>query len=791
MRYKLTLLASAIIGLSGQVSAEDLLLEEVVVTATKRATTLQEVPIAVSVTSGETIEQAQIRDIGDLQSVVPSLRVEQRANAAAANFIIRGFGNGDNNPGIESSVAVFVDGVYRSRSASAISDLPNIERIEVLRGPQSTLFGKNASAGVISIVTKAPQYEFGGSAEISYGNYNSTVAKGNITGPITDNIAYSLSANVNQRDGYMDVVNLDKESNDRDRWDVRGDLLFEPTEDLSIRMIADFGKIEDVCCGGSNLVSDPGLETILTGLAGGAPYASEDPFSYDLYQTIISENDIENKGISIQVDYELGDYALTSITSYRETDAFQNDDRDFSAADLINSKGEHTQIETFTQEFRLTSNFDGPVNFLLGAYIFDEQVEFDTSLTYGTQFRSYADLLIQGLTGGTQDLDAVETALGPLGVASGDLFEHSTGYTNETYELDNFAISFFGTVDIDLNDTTTLTAGFNYTKDEKEYELGIESNEVFSELDLTGNPLTALQFLPPFLGVSNAVEDGEVDDDEWTWTLRLAHDLTENTNVYASWATGFKAASVNMTRDSRPFIEDQAALTAAGLNLTNLTYGTRFAAPEKSEVFEIGLKTSFDKGSINLAIFDQTIEDFQSNTFTGTGFALSNAGEQNTIGVEFEGMYRPVEPLDLFLSVTWLDPEYKEYEGSPFGDLSGAEPANISEFSVSVGGTYTHVFGDGMELIARADYVYESEVNLRDGYLEAPEYTNELTREVKELNGSVTWILTNGFEFSLWGRNILDEEYLVAAFDGVAQNGTISGYANQPRTYGGSLRFKF
>jgi len=785
MKYQVSLLAGAIMAIAQPSLASDFMIEEVIVTASKRATTLQEVPIAVSVTDADTIEQAQIRDLLDLQSVVPSLRVEQRANAGAANFIIRGFGNGDNNPGIEPSVAVFVDGVYRSRSAAQIADLPNVERIEVLRGPQSTLFGKNASAGVISIVTKQPQYEFGGAAEVSYGNYDSTVLKGHLTGPITDSIAYSVSANINQRDGYFDVVNLGKDANDKDRWDVRGDLLFEPTDDLAIRVIADYGSIEDVCCGASNVVAGP-TAPLFDALAGGTAFDTEDPFSYDLYQTTPSVNDIENYGISVQLDYDFSDYGFTSITSYRKVDAFQKDDRDFSAADVIGALGEGSVIETYTQEFRLTSDFDGPMNFLLGAYIFEEKVEASAGLVYGEQFRQFADA---GLADAMLTVDDLETMFGAV---PGSYFEEGTGYANESYNLDNLALSFFGTLDVDLSDRVTLTAGFNYTKDEKEFDLGIESTELFSNIVLPdGSPLGSLQNLPPFLSIPNAVEDGEVEDDEWTWSLRLAADVTDNINVYASWATGYKAASVNLTRDSRPFLEDQTAIESAGIDTPNLTYGTRYADPEQSEVFELGLKAVFERGSVNVAVFDQTIEDFQSNTFTGAGFSLSNAGEQNTWGVEVEGSYSPIDSLDLFFAVTYLKPEYTSYEASPFGDLSGSEPANISEVATTIGGTFTHQFDSGLELIARTDYVYESEAQLRDGFLDAPEVTSELTREVKLWNASLTLITVEGLEFSLWGRNLTDDEHLVAAFDGVVQPGTVTGYPNQPRTYGGTLRYKF
>jgi outer membrane receptor protein involved in Fe transport len=200
---------------------------EIVVTATKREQTLQDVPVAVTVTSAQTLERAQIRDLKDLASVVPSLRVNQQQSSANTNFIIRGFGNGANNAGIEPSVGVFVDGVYRSRSAAQIGDFPDVQRIEVLRGPQSTLFGKNASAGVVSVVTQAPQFKFGGNLEATYGNYDAVVLKGVVTGPVADNVAVSLAGGYNKRDGYIHDLGTGHTVNDRNRWFVRGQTLWE------------------------------------------------------------------------------------------------------------------------------------------------------------------------------------------------------------------------------------------------------------------------------------------------------------------------------------------------------------------------------------------------------------------------------------------------------------------------------------------------------------------------------------------------------------------------------------
>ncbi|MBT5207709.1 MAG: TonB-dependent receptor plug domain-containing protein, partial [Halieaceae bacterium] len=273
------------------------MLEEVVVTAAKRQQTLQEVPIAVSVVTSETIEQAQVLDIKDLQTLVPSLRVTQLQGSAQTNFIIRGFGNGANNAGIEPSVGVFIDGVYRSRVGSALADLPKLERIEVLRGPQSTLFGKNASAGVISVTTAKPDLDgFSGSVGATVGNYNQTIIRGDVTGPLTENLAFSLFGSMNERDGYFDNLELGTDSNELDRWNFRGQLLWNPTDRLEMRLIVDAEEIDEVCCGVANLVDGPtgGIVRLL-----GGDLISNDAFAYANYLDFDPRNEIETQGTSL------------------------------------------------------------------------------------------------------------------------------------------------------------------------------------------------------------------------------------------------------------------------------------------------------------------------------------------------------------------------------------------------------------------------------------------------------------------------------------------------------------
>lgn len=802
-------------------------LEEVVVTATKRETTLQDVPVAVTVTDGETLQQAQIIDISDLQSIVPSLRITQLQTSGNTNFVIRGFGNGANNPGIEPSVGVFIDGVYRSRSSGAISDLTNIERIEVLRGPQSTLFGKNASAGVISVVTSKPSFEFGGGGELTIGNFNTMMGRANVTGPISDKVAFSLSASGNQREGYFDNLELGNQTNERERWAVRGQLLFEPTDNSSWRMIADLDKIDEICCGVTNLQDGPTGDVVR---ALGGNLTSNDPFSRAGFFNLDSVNDIENSGISLQGDIEFNRFSFTTITSIRNQEKFERADSDFTSADLIGYNELTTDIDTFTQEFRLTSNGDGNVDWMIGAFYFNEEVAFANDIVFGNDFRAYADALAGG------GITGLEMA---TGTPAGTFFAPGQGSFDLTGQ-DDTALSIFGQIDWHINDRTTVTLGLNNTSNEKDAFVNSNATDVFSSVDLvqvgfgglfqalTGGqaPIPAnfalfpdqfaqaqalstvpctvltgplcnsalalqpLQFIPPFVNFPNSVENGNTDDSDTTYTARISFAVNDALNVYASAATGFKSTSWNLSRDSRPFPGDIAALTAAGLNTVNLNAGTRLAGPEEATVYELGLKAQFERGAINLALFDQSIEGFQSNTFTGTGFGLVNAGEQSTTGLEIDTVFTPNDQWKFTFAGTFLDPTYDSFVNGPgvngVEDLSGRDPSGIHKVSINTSGTYFHDFGNGLEGFVRADYSYEDEVQIVEN---VPK--DIASREVNLLNASAGLRFDNGFELTIWGRNVTNDNYLLSAFPTVLQAGSFSGYPNPPRTYGLTMRKSF
>jgi len=854
--------------------------ETITVTSQKREQTLQEVPIAVSVVQGETLEDAQIIDAIDLQSVVPSLRVSQLERSSNATFIIRGQGNGANNPGIEPSVAVYIDGVFRSRAGTALSDLMGIERVEVLRGPQSTLFGKNATAGVVSIITEEPQFEFGGQAEITLGNYNSVITRGSLTGPISDNLAFSLSGSVNQRDGYYTNTGPGGDFNNRDRWAVRGQLLYVPNDVFSLRVIADYDEIDEQCCGTDRLL-DGAAGPVIRNFLGGQTSAGAG-FNYEIATDFANQNTIENSGISAQADWSLNDnLTLSSITSLRGYEDFINYEGDFTTLELLGANVRGLDVDTFSQEFRLTGDWNDRAYFLLGAYYSTEDMTVDDSRLYGADTRAYVDILTGGALGGLE---------ASTGFAPGSFFAAGGG-TTFTADQSDEQFQIFSQLDFNLTDRLVLTAGLAYFQSEKEVNFtNVVRTNPFSDLNLvqiglgsflasagvdpndpaqvgafaaaqpaifnqfvsasstfnavglasggvlvngvvvdpnTGLPLAnplldffalGLQPLGALTPFPNSVEDGRTSDSDTPYTVRLAFDATDRTNVYASFSRGFKASSWNLTPDTRPASGDVAALRQAGELAADNALGLptivntaealgvagnqRFARPEVTETFEIGFKTRFSFGSLDVAYFDQTVTDFQSSVFQGAGFAVINAGEQSATGLEFDSVFYPpsIDGLTISLSGIWMDAQYDDFQGAPVvsggtvdladgvqdgtGDLSGRTVAGIPDFAGSLGIQYDRELSFG-ELLLRADWQYESNVRLLENLPES------ISRQVNTINASVGVNFNNGLEALLWARNLNEDEYYTSGFPTTLQSGSFSVYPNQPRTYGVTLRKSF
>jgi iron complex outermembrane receptor protein len=496
---------------------------EIVVTAQGRRQVLQDVPLAVTAVGGPALQNSGATDIRQLNQLAPSLLVSSTGTEANGSARIRGIGTVGDNPGLESSVAVFIDGVYRSRSGIGLNELGAIERIEVLRGPQGTLFGRNASAGLIHIITARPEFEFGGNVELTYGNFNYMRGGGSITGPISEQLAFRVDAIYSRRDGFYDVVNAsggtENHVNNRDRFFGRAQLLLEPNDALSVRLIGDFSTRNESCCGavyiGTAETFDPtpgspgDFDTRAPG-AGGSPDGNRiidvlaslggvipsrgDPFNRQLALTpgTTYEGETTDWGVSLQADWDLGGATLTSITGFRNYKATAPSDTDYTNVDILRRNDDDNafrDFQTFTQEVRLQgSALGGFLDWLVGGYYANEDLHVRDNIQFGAQYGAFASCrlvatvspnpalrspaapgcmsaagraTISGAFGGAgpailAGLDRLST-VNNVGDQFANYFQDSTNWALFTHNI------------VHITDTLSLTLGARYTHENKDF----------------------------------------------------------------------------------------------------------------------------------------------------------------------------------------------------------------------------------------------------------------------------------------------------------------------------------
>ncbi|WP_323800780.1 TonB-dependent receptor [Parasphingorhabdus sp.] len=519
----------------------------IVVTAQGRAQALSDVPIAVSAIGAEQLQQSGTSDIRELNQLAPSLLVSSTGNEANGSARIRGIGTVGDNPGLESSVAVFIDGVYRSRSGNALSELGPIERIEVLRGPQGTLGGRNSSAGMISITTAAPEFVFSGYGAATYGNYNQIRLEAGINGPLSDTIAARVDGVYLKRDGfYTDVVN-GTDVNNKDRFLVRGQLLFEPNDGLSVRVIGDYSKKDESCCAatfvqpsfaqqarvspgldpfalpqpGAPALTDPAnpIIPILLGLGQNPAALNQSTFNRDIYVTPgrTYAGETEDFGASVEVNAEIGTMNLTSITGYREYSNFQASDTDYTQIDILyrapTENAGAREFKTFTQELRLQgSAFDDKLDWLIGGFYANEKLETRDNLRFGTQYGAFAPCRIVNAVnpalaspsstgclsaGGRAVLLAANAGAGAFGAATPLIFAgldnlaqiNDKGTILDTYNQKSENFAFFTHNIFHITDKLDLTLGLRYTNETKDF------NAAFTN-DNTMCPIQRALFTP-------------------------------------------------------------------------------------------------------------------------------------------------------------------------------------------------------------------------------------------------------------------------------------------------------
>ena len=665
--------------------------QDVVVTAQGRAQVLADVPLAISAVNAATLERSGATDIRQLTQVAPSLLVSSTGNESNGSARLRGIGTVGDNPGLESSVAVFVDGVYRSRSGIGLNELGDIERVEVLRGPQGTLFGRNASAGIISIVSKAPSTNrVSAGGEVTYGNYDFLRIAGNFNLPVSDTIAARVDGVYVKRDGFYDDKTNDTDVNDRDRYFLRGQLLFEPTDALSIRLIGDYTRRSEACCAAvyaNQEISEynRGLLTganpiipVLTSL--GQPTAAfTDPYSRDIYVSPgrTYEGRTRDWGVSGQVDWDLGGAKLTSITAYRNYRNWQAGDVDYSRLDLIyRAPGEDAgsrEFRNFTQELRLQGTlFDERLDWLVGGFYGNETLTTRENLKFGNDYGRFAAcrLIASGALApfrdGTQSgcisaaarnvvFPGLFGAAAPLVIGGLDRLDavRNVGYDGTRFRQKEENWALFTHNIVHLADGLDLTLGLRYTNESKRLNASFRNTNTLCPAQqaafggLITNP--ALGAIAQGLisltcqGNQTSELDGKtlsnrLKEDEFTGTAILSYKVTPDLLVYGSYARGYKAGGFNLDASALKAPIDVTTgvpvitFAQAG-GVQALANRLKFDA-EINNAFEVGAKYSTGPFSLNVAGFIQRFSNFQLNTFNGTVFLVQNI---NACGNDLNG----------------------------------------------------------------------------------------------------------------------------------------------------------
>ena len=643
---------------------------DIIVTATRRSEALSDVPLAVSAVTAQSLQNSGASDIRQLNQLSPSLLVSSSSSEAGAGGArIRGIGTVGDNPGLESSVATFIDGVYRSRAGVGLTELGAIDRIEVLRGPQGTLFGRNASAGLISVITAKPSQNFGAEGEATYGNYGTYRVSGGITGPVSDQLALRLDGIYSKRDGFLTDVVSGRSVNNRDRFLIRGQALFQPTDALSIRIIGDYAERREECCagvyipsrtvtsstpgvgGGALIFSPNGVAAIERGLGA---IISNDPYARKISITPgrSFRSDVRDYGISGEVNYKFGAATLTSITAYRDYRFIRGQDSDFNNLDIFyrdNDGSGFTRFKTFTQELRLQGEaFGDRLNWLVGGYYADEKLTLADNLSFGADADRYATAVIgasvPGFPGFANLRGFATAALARGGLpppASNALtalvpnFTIANTVTRDRFNQGSRNYALFTHNIIKITDQLSLTLGARYTNERKTLDATLSSNSNCSTLlggigalgayaANTANPaplrgaatslagsLRGLAALPCAINSANgSFSGGRKSEDRVTGTAVLSYKPVDALLTYASFSRGYKAGGFNL---------DRAGLNVAAVNLNDLQF-----APEIVDAYEIGGKLKLRGFNLNVAAFRQDFSNFQLNTFNGINFIVEN-----------------------------------------------------------------------------------------------------------------------------------------------------------------------
>ncbi|WP_445675257.1 TonB-dependent receptor [Pseudomonas aeruginosa] len=734
----------------------DTALGKVTVTARRREEDSQKVPTPITVLGGETLEAQRISRVQDLQQVLPSVNVAY-IHARQSSVAVRGIGNNPASDGLEGSAGIYLDNVYLGRPGMAVFDLLDIEQLELLRGPQGTLFGKNTTAGVLNISTRAPTFTAERTVEVSGGQDGYFQGRGTVSGPLGETLAGRLSAYRTRDDGYIKNIHDDNYLNGGERQGARGQLLFEPNEDFSLRWIADYNE-EDSSNG--SMVVYGGAERFWqrAALVGASPL--RDPQRRKVNINGRQHVSVHQGGSSLEANWNLaGGYRLTSISAYRYWHFTPANDEQLNVS-AINDTGVEVHDRQFSQEIRLASPTGGAFDYVVGAYAFRQNLGNKTFTSYGP----LADLYLLGAN------------LGALN----DTYSKANG----KIETDSFALFAQGTWH--LTERLDFTAGLRGTYEEKSAKV-----ERFAPL---GGAAVG--------GVGAAVRNGQLgaydsgDLSQYNFApsalLSLSYQFSDDLLGYASLSHGEKSGGVNLAVGSAP---------SAGAD-------SLLVGPERANDAELGLKsTLFDRRLLlNANLFWTGIHGYQATTLyqapgsTQLVQVLANAGSVRSRGLEFEATALPLRGLTLNFNGSYNDVTYLSFKDAPCPaevstrpgapsscDLTGQRVVGASKWIANLNGEYQWRLDDRFQPYVSASYAYRSAA---EGTLDNSDLSKIDGYALVNLAAGLRSDLGDGqLDTSVWLKNAFDKDYYLSAFASI--NGSYTTSVGQPRTLGVSLRYDF
>ncbi len=820
-------IASVLLGAvaTGDARAEGLALEEVVVTATRSQASLLDVPVAVSAMSGEELEAAGAGDLMDLTLVSPSMYAYSTSDPMATPLKLRGIGTSSGNPGFESSVGLYVDDVYRSRAGAALTTFFDMAGVEVLRGPQGTLFGKNTSAG--AILQKTAPAEIGEqSASISgeAGNYNSYQVSGHVNVPLGDSVAFRLSGLTSDTDGFFENPATDDDeiaSTDVDA--IRAQISFEGNN-FDGRLVYDYSEMETFTHRGRSVRADnrggvdatgtgtgvnalfvaAALDTSTGGLGAwywpvepifvGGAFAGFDtlgpakPYDREVLTDLDEPSNMRQQGVTLHLNTELSDsISLRSITGWRQLDNTAGGDADFGPVALSGGFNVGYDFETLSQEFIFSGTTDR-LSWVAGANYFRETIGYTQDTDLGPQLLTTWGPITTALLA-PAGLDAL---VDPASFARTDgTYLQDSRFTQEE---DSYGI--FGQVTFDLTDQFSLIVGARYNSIEKE---GAHNNlldggatdrqeGMNNYFDLLFNNARMFYLLGGLAAISPDWENS-IDEEEVTWDAALQWRPTDELQVYAKYAFGFKSGGINLNIDAiggQPSSAPLGAWAATGFDPAALatidgvfeftgpaeTFGIRtFEAidesgntyePEEVDSYEIGVRWEYmdGRGRVSTNVFYADYQNLQVAIFSGTQFFVVNAGSSESQGVEVENTFQATDDLTLISNIAYLDATY----GNDVTFLAaGRDRGQSPSWSVVLGGRYNRPISEALSLYANANYSWYSEMFISE------EGQEPLVSEKQDAYGvfglTVGLRSEEGWNLSVFCQNCFDEEYADHAFN--------------------------